>query len=52
MNTNFYGSGIRIAPVNGVLGMKHWSSVELRYGHYTRTTGMVANILTMHLKMK
>lgn len=52
MNTNFYGSGVRFAPVNGVLGMKHWSSVELRYGHYTRTTGMVANIVTMALKMK
>ncbi len=52
MNTNFYGSGFRFAPVNGVLGMKHLSSVELRYGHYTRTTGMVANIVTMALKMK
>jgi hypothetical protein len=52
MNTNFYGSGFRFAPVNGVLGMKHFSSVEFRYGHYTRTTGMVANIVTMALKMK
>jgi Protein of unknown function (DUF3570) len=52
MNTNFYGSGFRFAPVNGVLGMKHFSSVEFRYGHYTRTTGMVANIITMALKMK
>ena len=52
MNTNFYGSGVRFAPVNGVLGMKHLSSIELRYGHYTRTTGMVANIITMALKMK
>lgn len=52
MNTNFYGSGFRFAPVNGVLGMKHFSSIELRYGHYTRTTGMVANIVTMALKMK
>ncbi|MES2517225.1 MAG: DUF3570 domain-containing protein [Bacteroidota bacterium] len=52
MNTNFVGSGVRFAPVNGVLGMKHWSSVELRYGHYSRTTGMVANIVTLHLKMK
>jgi Protein of unknown function (DUF3570) len=52
MNTNFYGSGFRFAPVNGVLGMKHFSSIELRYGHYTRTTGMVANIITMALKVK
>lgn len=52
MNTNFYGSGVRFAPVNGVLGIKSLSSLELRYGHYTRTTGMVANIVTMALKMK
>ncbi len=52
MNTNFYGSGFRFAPINGVLSMKHLSSVEFRYGHYTRTTGMVANIITMALKMK
>jgi hypothetical protein len=52
MNTNFYGSGVRFAPVNGFLGIKSLSSLELRYGHYTRTTGMVANIITMALKMK
>jgi hypothetical protein len=52
INTNFLGSGIRLAPVNGVLGMKHWSSVELRYGYYTRSTGMVANIVTLHTKFK
>lgn len=52
MNTNFYGGGFRYAPVNGVLGMQHFASVELRYGHYTRTTDMVADIITLHLKMK
>jgi Protein of unknown function (DUF3570) len=52
MNTNFFGGGFRYAPVNGVLGMQHFASIELRYGHYTRTTDMVANIITMHLKMK
>jgi hypothetical protein len=52
INTNFLGLGIRLAPVNGVLGMKHWSSIELRYGYYTRSTGMVANIITLHTKFK
>jgi Protein of unknown function (DUF3570) len=52
MNTNFYGAGFRYAPVNGVFGMAHWASVELRYGHYTRTTDMVSDIVTMHLKFK
>lgn len=52
MTTNFLGTGVRLAPVNGVLGIKHWASVELRYGHYSRSTGMVANIVTLHMKMK
>lgn len=52
MNTIFFGGGFRYAPVNGVLGMKHFASAEIRYGHYTRTTDMVADIVTIHLKMK
>jgi hypothetical protein len=52
MNTNFYGAGFRYAPVNGVLGMKNFASAEIRYGHYTRTTDMVADIITLHLKFK
>lgn len=51
-NSNFMGSGIRIAPPNGVLGMKYIQSLELRYGHYTRSNGMVSNIITMALKIK
>lgn len=52
MYTNFFGSGLRIAPVNGILGIKSLSSLEIRYGRYTRSTGMTANIVTLHLKMK
>lgn len=51
-NTNFIGSGVRIMPPNGVMGIKEFSSLELRYGHYTRTTGMVANIVTLAMKFK
>lgn len=51
-NTNFVGTGFRIMPPNGVFGIKEFNSLELRYGHYTRTTGMVANIVTMAMKFK
>ncbi len=51
-NSAFWGAGIRIAPPDGVLGIKHWSSAELRYGHYNRTNGMVANIITLSAKFK
>lgn len=51
-NSTFIGSGLRFVPANGVLGIKEWNSLELRYGHYTRTTGMVSNIVTMMVKFK
>lgn len=51
-NSIFMGSGVRVAPPNGVLGMKYIQSMELRYGHYTRSNGMVSNIITMALKIK
>ena len=45
--SNFFGTGIRMAPPSGVFHLIHFSSLELRYGHYTKTTGMHANILTL-----
>ena len=50
--SQFIGSGLRLAPPGGVLGIGHWQSVELRYGHYLRSTGMVANSLTLLAKLK
>ncbi len=51
-NSTFIGSGVRFIPAKGVLGIKEWNSLELRYGHYTRTTGMTSNIVTMLVKFK
>lgn len=51
-NSTFIGSGVRFVPPSGVLGIKEWNSLELRYGHYTRTTGMASNIVTMLVKFK
>jgi Protein of unknown function (DUF3570) len=51
-NSNFLGAGIRIAPPKGVLGIKDFSMIELRYGHYTRTTGLNSNIISINLKFK
>ncbi|MEZ4903706.1 MAG: DUF3570 domain-containing protein [Spirosomataceae bacterium] len=50
--SHFIGAGIRLAPPGGVLGIKHWNSIEFRYGHYLRTTGMVGNSLTLAVKFK
>jgi len=51
-NSSFLGAGIRIAPPKGVLGIQNFGMIELRYGHYTRTSGLNANIISMSLKFK
>ena len=51
-NSHFFGAGIRLAPPNGLLGVKNWSSLELRYGHYDRSNGLQSDILSLHLKFK
>ncbi len=50
-NSNFFGAGIRIAPPGGILNTK-LSSMEIRYGHYTQTTDLVSNVISLALKFK
>lgn len=52
LNSDFYGAGIRLAPPHGVFGWQHLNMLELRYGHYNRSTGLVSNIITLNLKVK
>ena len=50
--SSFLGAALRYAPVNGVLGMQNFGSVELRYGHYTRSVGLNANLVTLLIQYK
>ena len=50
--SHFMGAGIRLAPPGGLFGIKHWNTVELRYGHYLRTTGMIGHSVTLAMKLK
>ncbi|MGJ1322388.1 DUF3570 domain-containing protein [Sphingobacterium faecium] len=52
LNSNFYGAGIRIAPPNGVFGWQHLNMLELRYGHYSRSTNLMSDIISLNLKIK
>lgn len=52
LHSNFVGGNIRLSPPNGVFGYNHFSSLELRAGHYMRSTGLNSNIVTMALKFK
>jgi hypothetical protein len=50
--SNFYGAGFRIAPPEGVFKIQHLNSLELRYGHYQRTTGLNSDIISLNLKFR
>lgn len=45
-----FGAGIRIAPPKGILGSLN--AMEIRYGHYTQTTDLVSDIISLDLKFK
>lgn len=50
-NSSFYGAGMRIAPPNGILNSK-LNTLEIRYGHYTQTTDLNSDIISVALKFK
>lgn len=51
-SSHFLGAGFRLAPPKGVLGNPHFSMIEIRYGHYTRSTSFNSNIISLNLKFK
>jgi hypothetical protein len=50
--SSFYGMGLRVAPPNGVFGMQHLHDLELRYGHYSQTTDLVSDVISLSLGFK
>jgi hypothetical protein len=51
-NSSFFGMGIKLTPLKGVFGIKSFNTIELRYGHYTRTTQLTSNIFSINIKYK
>jgi hypothetical protein len=49
-NSQFFGMGFRMAPPKGITGILN--SLELRYGHYTQTTDLISDVISVHLKFK
>jgi hypothetical protein len=52
LQSHFYGAGFRITPPKGVFGWQHLSMLELRYGHYTRSTDLASDIVSLNLRFK
>jgi len=51
-HSQYFGSGFRMAPPEGVFKIKHFNSLEIRYGHYLRSNGLTSDQLSLQLKFK
>ncbi len=51
-SSNFFGTGIRLSPPGGVFGIQRLNMIELRYGHYSKSINMNANVVSLHVKFK
>jgi len=51
-HANFYGIGFRVAPPKGVLGWQSLHDMEIRYGHYSQSTDLVSNVVSLSLGFK
>lgn len=52
LSSNMFGAGIRYAPPGGLMGISRFNAIELRYGHYERSTALTSNIITLLAKLK
>ncbi len=50
--SQFFGVGFRVAPPSGVFGWKNLHELEIRYGHYTQTTDLVSDVVSLSLGFK
>jgi len=48
--SQFFGVNFRIAPPKGVF--KGLNALEIRYGHYTQTTSLVSDVISVNFKFK
>ena len=51
-SSHFFGAGIRLSPEKGILGIRRINLLELRLAHYLRSTGLNANIVSLHIRFK
>ncbi|HSD15400.1 MAG TPA: DUF3570 domain-containing protein [Flavobacterium sp.] len=52
-SSNMIGLGYRVTDADrGIFHIKHFNSLELRYGYYTRNNGLDSHIITLAMKFK
>ncbi len=52
LQSHMVGLNFKTTPPKGVFGAQHFSTIEIRYGHYMRSTGLNSDIVTLALKFK
>ena len=52
LTSTLVGLGMRYAPPGGIVGISKFNALELRYGHYDRSTGLTSDIITVLAKLK
>lgn len=52
LSSHMTGMGVRFSPPGGILGISRFNALELRYGHYMRSTNLTSDIITLFLKFK
>jgi hypothetical protein len=50
--SSFFGAGFRVAPPKGVFGWQNLHDLEIRYGHYSQTTSLVSDVISLNLGFK
>lgn len=50
--SQFFGIGFRFAPPTGVFGWKNLHDMEIRYGHYTQTTDLLSDVISVSFGFK
>ena len=51
-DSHFLGLGLRMIAPNGIFGVSKFNAIEIRLGHYSRQTGLVANIISLSARFK
>jgi hypothetical protein len=51
-DSQYYGVNLRLTSADGILGMKVFNALELRYGHYNRSDGLYSNMIAVSFKFR
>jgi hypothetical protein len=51
-NSQYFGLNVRFTSADGILGMKFFNALEIRYGHYNRSDGLNSNMVAVSFKFK